>query len=495
MANDQQHWNSRRPRNLAMSTLPSFYPPNWPLPLPLVYHPNIDPNQSQLPPIFSNIRDLNTSDPNTQYNAMGYPNPLQPWSHDIETNAHALLPGRVLIDNPALRTEDNLGSQQLPSDEWAYLTAADPVSAGHSSDSEFTNPAFNPPASSYVPEVLFNPPPMPAAWLHAMNWQDLTAPTHQPRHPHHEHWDRGTGPFSTSDMPVMHRTNVNRLQPHQSARETSNPVRLTPDEVAQAGRRIAIPISQKLKSKKPKKPKVPPKELCVACMEQSDAHLIITLRCGCKYDHECLEGLFKAGCTSTLAFPPTCHGLPLRLNVYGSLLSKSTVKRYKEVEAEKNTKDFFYCALPTCSESLTTSMRISVKDYTYRNCHKCGESTCEKCRMLTRDHKTSKVSRRVKCRAEPAEMVAFRKLSKRNQWKQCPSCGHFIEKDEGCDHIECPCGIEFCYKVCRNFLKSSYHHSVCIHRYVSQSSWSRKSRIDVWSLNLLTLFSSQSADL
>uniref|UniRef100_A0A915BYP9 RBR-type E3 ubiquitin transferase n=2 Tax=Parascaris univalens TaxID=6257 RepID=A0A915BYP9_PARUN len=30
--------------------------------------------------------------------------------------------------------------------------------------------------------------------------------------------------------------------------------------------------------------------------------------------------------------------------------------------------------------------------------------------------------------------------------KQCPSCKNFCQRSTGCDHMNCPCGIEFCYR-------------------------------------------------
>lgn len=32
------------------------------------------------------------------------------------------------------------------------------------------------------------------------------------------------------------------------------------------------------------------------------------------------------------------------------------------------------------------------------------------------------------------------------KFKQCPFCRFWVEKTEGCDHMRCRCGKEFCYK-------------------------------------------------
>jgi hypothetical protein len=42
--------------------------------------------------------------------------------------------------------------------------------------------------------------------------------------------------------------------------------------------------------------------------------------------------------------------------------------------------------------------------------------------------------------------VAFQEFVKGAKFKQCPFCKFWVEKTEGCDHMRCRCGKEFCYK-------------------------------------------------
>ena len=41
---------------------------------------------------------------------------------------------------------------------------------------------------------------------------------------------------------------------------------------------------------------------------------------------------------------------------------------------------------------------------------------------------------------------AFLKFVKGKKFKTCPHCKHWVEKTQGCDHMRCKCGKEFCYK-------------------------------------------------
>ena len=41
---------------------------------------------------------------------------------------------------------------------------------------------------------------------------------------------------------------------------------------------------------------------------------------------------------------------------------------------------------------------------------------------------------------------AFMKMAKGKKFKQCSKCKFWVEKSEGCDHMRCRCGKDFCYK-------------------------------------------------
>jgi hypothetical protein len=39
------------------------------------------------------------------------------------------------------------------------------------------------------------------------------------------------------------------------------------------------------------------------------------------------------------------------------------------------------------------------------------------------------------------------RVAREHQWKRCPAagCGHMVERTEGCNHMRCRCGCDFCY--------------------------------------------------
>jgi len=51
------------------------------------------------------------------------------------------------------------------------------------------------------------------------------------------------------------------------------------------------------------------------------------------------------------------------------------------------------------------------------------------------------------------EDVALLYTAQRHRWRQCEQCKHMIELGEGCRHMTCKCGYEFCYTCGRPWWK------------------------------------------
>jgi hypothetical protein len=58
-------------------------------------------------------------------------------------------------------------------------------------------------------------------------------------------------------------------------------------------------------------------------------------------------------------------------------------------------------------------------------------------------------------------------------WKRCPACRMFIEKTEGCNHMTCLCGHQFCFICIADWNEEHYQcgsptdvfHGGLYHRY------------------------------
>ncbi|KAF5611595.1 IBR finger domain protein [Fusarium subglutinans] len=69
-------------------------------------------------------------------------------------------------------------------------------------------------------------------------------------------------------------------------------------------------------------------------------------------------------------------------------------------------------------------------------CPVCNEITCTRCK--NKGH-TGDCEQQV----GPAQALV---LAETKGWKRCLRCGHLIELADGCSHMICVCGYEFCYE-------------------------------------------------
>jgi hypothetical protein len=61
------------------------------------------------------------------------------------------------------------------------------------------------------------------------------------------------------------------------------------------------------------------------------------------------------------------------------------------------------------------------------------------------DHPVWDIEERV-CPAVEESLTKLLELGSEKKWKQCPTCLNMVEKTEGCNHMDCVCGVEFCYR-------------------------------------------------
>lgn len=182
---------------------------------------------------------------------------------------------------------------------------------------------------------------------------------------------------------------------------------------------------------------------CTACMEDFKLDQLVNVGCSCRYCLPCLNAAFRAGCTNMASFPPKCCGKPLRISVWGTMLDPDILTRYKEIEAEFSTNRPLYCGFSKCSAFIPEEKQLAGQDMGI--CPQCGLATCRKCRRPMKEHHLWGENIRF-CPAEDAGLLALYALGTEKKWKQCPTCLNMVERSEGCNHMDCVCGVEFCYR-------------------------------------------------
>ncbi|KAL5581188.1 hypothetical protein UlMin_013630 [Ulmus minor] len=199
------------------------------------------------------------------------------------------------------------------------------------------------------------------------------------------------------------------------------------------------------------------KETCVICFEDADVAQMFSID-GClhRYCFSCMKLHVEAelnngrlakcpyeGCNSEVAIESCAKFLPPNLvEVMSQRMKESAVPVTQKI----------YCPDPRCSALMS---KTEVLEYTKiyflgaensgaRKCINCQKFFCINCKvpwhydMTCYDHK----------RAYPhprGEDQMLKSLATRKLWRQCAKCNHMVELADGCYHITCRCGYEFCY--------------------------------------------------
>ena len=104
---------------------------------------------------------------------------------------------------------------------------------------------------------------------------------------------------------------------------------------------------------------------------------------------------------------------------------------------EQITKQEFFSPRIVVNEVAVVDLEIGT------TCWRCDAKLCPKCGSTAHDD-ADESQKGEGCEA----MHDFRFLgmvSSRNDWVRCPKCQHVLERTQGCDHMTCRCGAQFCF--------------------------------------------------
>ncbi|KAH7113789.1 hypothetical protein B0J11DRAFT_541320 [Dendryphion nanum] len=189
-------------------------------------------------------------------------------------------------------------------------------------------------------------------------------------------------------------------------------------------------------------------ELCPVCWTPPEEPT--RTQCGHVYCASCLV----SQCTSTSEsdFPIRCLGNSATCS---ALLVNSELKQalpVSDYETMLQTsingfirgkpKEFRFCPTPDCDRFYRTTLRTSPRTF---DCDGCLASICTGCHSEVHDG--------LSCDAHAALLKAatdgteqFERWKKDNDVRDCPNCSAPIEKNSGCNHMECKsCAIHICW--------------------------------------------------
>ncbi|KAK9715789.1 hypothetical protein RND81_06G189700 [Saponaria officinalis] len=200
------------------------------------------------------------------------------------------------------------------------------------------------------------------------------------------------------------------------------------------------------------------KETCSICYEDSVAKLMFSVDgCWHRYCTFCIEQHLEAkllhgslpkcpseGCKSEIRIE-RCQKLlaPKLLDIMSQRVKEATIPAVEKV----------YCPNPTCStlmsinevQEYTRATIVRLQEPGSSRCIKCHELFCANCKVPWHSYKSCIMYKRYIHNNSDNVDTKLKSLATKKGWSQCRQCANMIELAEGCYHITCRCGFEFCY--------------------------------------------------
>ncbi|XP_011089869.1 uncharacterized protein LOC105170691 isoform X2 [Sesamum indicum] len=119
-------------------------------------------------------------------------------------------------------------------------------------------------------------------------------------------------------------------------------------------------------------------------------------------------------------------------------------------EASIPPAERIYCPYPRCSTLFSITELQGSMDNTNdeleieKKCPRCNGMFCINCKVPWHSNMSCDDFKRL----NPYPFDEYNKLKSlaaQNLWRQCSNCNHMVSLAEGCNHIYCRCGYQFCY--------------------------------------------------
>ncbi|KAI3847996.1 hypothetical protein MKX03_001108 [Papaver bracteatum] len=210
--------------------------------------------------------------------------------------------------------------------------------------------------------------------------------------------------------------------------------------------------------------------VCPICLcELEDSHQLEA--CSHKFCRSCLVEQMESAVRNQDSFPiccahKDCKQTPILLTDLRSLVSSDRLDDLFKASVGAFVAPsgglYKFCPSPDCP-SVYRVASDEENDSAPFLCGACYVETCRKCHLEYHASTTCEAYKKYK--EDPDYSLDEWRKGKENV-KTCPKCGYTIEKEEGCNHIECRCRVHICWECLESFDCSDdcYNHLRDVHK-------------------------------
>lgn len=191
---------------------------------------------------------------------------------------------------------------------------------------------------------------------------------------------------------------------------------------------------------------------CSLCCDDKPPSMLLTLRCSHKFCSQCLK-TYANDKVEAGQVPIRCP--EMRCNY---LLSKSECKKFLPVvsydvlekaieECNLLSSDKIYCPYQNCLALLDPREAISSDESNECciECPVCQRSICVNCGVPWHNSLSCGEYQDLPLDERDSSDLTLHCLAQDRGWRRCQLCRRMIELAQGCYHMTCWCGHEFCY--------------------------------------------------
>jgi len=179
-------------------------------------------------------------------------------------------------------------------------------------------------------------------------------------------------------------------------------------------------------------------QICFCEYEEKEVEILSCTHFFCK---DCISGWIRSQVSdgkvsqNQIFCPNVDCKKPIDADVIEARSDPEVLEKYRrftfamEVDRDKNAT---WCPAAGCNQVIYRPSGMTRKGV----CESCGFEICFECKQVFHGYLSS-------CTREVDEK--FDQFAREQFMKRCPSCDKFIIKLDGCNHMTCSCGHQFCW--------------------------------------------------